>query len=459
MKKSVLAMGVGLLALTGCGASESTTADSLEIFGWEMTADDSEKEMFTETLTEKLGFDVSATVPTDDYEKQLAAALSSGENYDLIYLQQEKYYDLVEQGALLDLSPYIEASETLSDPSIVDPEMYYESIEQDGEVYALPTKYEGGLVATVRKDWLDEFGMDVPDTIEDWEAYFKKCKDEKGAYGVTLRGIDYIQPWMSGFGLQEGLVETGENEYTVPYASDKAAAAWDWWHEMYIDGYLEPNFETNGSSDFRDQFMASQTGSTGYWWHWIGSYDEKVADDSSNPANGTFDTVAAPAAIGPDGEQILSIGDLSLVAIPANSDSPELAIKLMEWLYSDDGSFMGIFGYEGYDYELDADGNPVLTETGESHNLNHGASTPVNGNYEIPDGFENEFSADKEAARAMVDEQGVPVIKNAEWTDINEVIAKYATQAIKGSLTGDEAVAKMQEEISAMSTDEVTYTF
>lgn len=459
MKKSILVMGIALLVLAGCGTSASDTADSLEIFGWEMTADDSEKQMFMDTVTEKLGYTITANVPTDDYEKQLAAALSSGENYDLIYLQQEKYYDLVNQGALLDLTPYIEESSILSDPNIVDPEVYYDSIRVDGKIYALPTKYEGGLVATVRQDWLDEFGMEVPDTITDWEQYFKMSKDEKEAYGVTLRGIDYIQPWMSGFGLQEGLVETAEGEYTVPYASDDAAAAWNWWNQMYLEGYLEPNFETNGSSDFRDQFMAGQTGSTGYWWHWVGSYDEKVSDDSSNSANGVFNTVAAPAAIGPNGEQILSIGDLSLVSIPANSDSPELAIKFMEWLYSGEGSFMGIFGYEGYDYDLDADGNPVLTETGESHNLNHGASTPVNGTYERPEGFDNEHTADKEAARTLVDEQGVAVIKDENWATINEIVAKYASQAIKGTITGEEAVEKMQEEISALSTDEVTYKF
>lgn len=457
MKKLLITLGVFVAALSGCSSTtESPTADSLEIFGWEMGGEEDEKAMFPELVSDALGVDVTTNVPTDDYEKQLSAALASGEIYDLIYIQQENYYDLVEQGALMDLTDYISQSETLSNPDILDPEMYLDPITIDGGVYALPTKYEGGLVATIRQDWLDEFGMEIPQTLEDWEAYWEKCVAEKDAYGITLRGIDYIQPWMSGFGLQEGLVEVEDGVYTVPYASDEAAAAWEWWSDMYMKGYLEPNFETNGSSDFRDQFMAGKTGSVGYWWHWIGQFDDKVQVDTGDMV---FDTVAAPAVAGPDGSQKLSIGDLSLMAIPANADSPELAIKFFEWLYSDEGSVAGVFGYEGHDYTLDENGDIVLTEVGEEHNYNHSAADPVNGTWEMPEGFDGPNDADEDIARQYVDETGVTVIKNADWTDINEIVAKYAAQIIKGNISGEEGTKSMQEEIEALSSDEVTYKF
>ncbi|WOO88162.1 extracellular solute-binding protein [Mollicutes bacterium LVI A0039] len=458
MKKLLISLVVFMAMLSGCSGSTSPTADSLEIFGWEIGGEEDEQAMFPQMLSEQLGVDVTTNVPKDDYVKQLAAALASGEIYDLIYIQQENYYDLVNQGALMDLTDLIASSDVLSNPDILDPEVYLDPIEIDGGVYALPTKYEGGLVAAVRNDWLKEFNMEAPTTLEEWEAYFAKCKSEKDAFGVTLRGIDYIQPWMSAFNITEGLVEVEDGVYTVPYASDDAAAAWEWWNKMYMAGYLEPNFETNGSSDFRDQFMSGKTGSVGYWWHWIGQFDDKVQDDSSNTQD-TFDTIAAPAALAPDGSRTLSIGDLSLMAIPANADSPELAIKFFEWLYSDEGSMATVFGYEGHDYNITADGSIELTAVGEEHNLNHGAANPVNETWEMPEGFESPNEADELVARQYVDETGVPVIKNADYGKINEIVAKYASQIIKGKISGEEGTKAMQEEIAALSNDDVTYKF
>lgn len=39
----------------------------------------------------------------------------------------------------------------------------------------------------VRKDWLDELGLDVPETIDDWEIMLKAFRDKKGA-SVGLAG-------------------------------------------------------------------------------------------------------------------------------------------------------------------------------------------------------------------------------------------------------------------------------
>src|SRR5699024_3076170 len=55
----------------------------------------------------------------------------------------------------------------------------------DGNIYSLPTIYDPDFDSLmmqhklwVRKDWLDKFGMDVPETIDEFEAYLEAVKSQ-----------------------------------------------------------------------------------------------------------------------------------------------------------------------------------------------------------------------------------------------------------------------------------------
>ena len=45
-----------------------------------------------------------------------------------------------------------------------------------------------------------------------------------------------------------------------------------------------------------------------------------------------------------------------------NCENPELVIQMIDWLYTEDGSRLASYGIEGEAYELDSDGNIVLTD-------------------------------------------------------------------------------------------------
>src|SRR5699024_5285251 len=54
----------------------------------------------------------------------------------------------------------------------------------DGNIYSLPTIYDPDFDALnmqtkmwVRQDWLDQFGMDPPSTLEEFEAYLVEVKN------------------------------------------------------------------------------------------------------------------------------------------------------------------------------------------------------------------------------------------------------------------------------------------
>lgn len=453
------------LLLTSCGGSSTkeTTADggtetgqgtetsqgdvTLRFFGWQPFSNDQPEEAAAAAtlIKAELGYDTYFNFPEDDYEKQLASTLSSGEKYDSIYFQQGLYQSFVDQQVLTDLTPYIEASPILSDKSIL-PDDYLDALRQpNGEIYALPTKWEGGLVPQVRKDWLTEWGMEVPETFEDWEAYWAKCKDEKGALGISTRNLYDIQPWASGFGLTKGITRNDDETLYVSYASEEAIPMWDWFHQLYLNGTLDPNFETNSSSDFRNAYMAGSAGSVSYWQHWVGTFENKIKADASTTQT-TFDTVATPPIL-KDGEGSLVFGELSLIAIPTNAEHPEELIKFMEFWYSDKGSILGTLGYEGIDYEM-VDGQPVMTELGIEHGFNHMGSEPVNTNFVYPESVGGDpRDADELQAVEYVDKYAKSAYYPGNNKAVMDIIDKYGAMAIKGSITPEEAVQNMQKEI------------
>ncbi len=441
---------------TDAGTPAASESTSLRVFGWQPYGNDDTEENKMEAeaalkwIKDNVGLDAYFNYPQDDYNKQLASTLASGEKYDFIYFQQGQYQNFVEQGALTDLTPYIEASPILSDKTIL-PQSYLDALKQDdGKIYALPNKFDGGLVPTIRKDWLAEFGMEVPTTLEQWEAYFAAAKEQKGALGISTRVLYDIQPWASAFGLTNGVAKNADGTLTVPYANSQAVDMWKWFNDMYTKGYFDPNFETNSSGDFRNAFMAGQVASVSYWQHWVGTFDSKVAHDDTNPQKDTFDTVAAPPVM-KDGKGALTYGELSLLAIPANAENPQNAIKFIEAFYQEPGNILGTIGYEGIDYTLNDKGEMILTDVGIEHALNHSGAEPVNTNWVYPESVGGDpRDADELEALGYVMDYGFSAYYPSNNSEIMDIVAKYGSMAIKGSIPAEEAVASMQADITAL---------
>lgn len=70
-------------------------------------------------------------------DTQITAALSSPKPPDVIYMSDNIHLTYAEQGALLDLTPYVNAPEFAEDRKAV-PEKFWEQLTFDGKIYGLP---------------------------------------------------------------------------------------------------------------------------------------------------------------------------------------------------------------------------------------------------------------------------------------------------------------------------------
>ncbi|MEI4768451.1 extracellular solute-binding protein [Psychrobacillus sp. FJAT-51614] len=131
-------------------------------------------------------------IPQGDYIEKSSAIVASGSMPDLVGFPgtDTRFYQWAEEGAFLPLDDYLKHYETLGNI----PDYIYNSFKVDGKIYGIP-RYSQPYPVTpvIRKDWLDNLGLEVPTNYEELEkvaiAFTKDDPDGNGkadTYGVAI---------------------------------------------------------------------------------------------------------------------------------------------------------------------------------------------------------------------------------------------------------------------------------
>ena len=134
----------------------------------------------------------------------------------------------------------------------------------------------------IRKDWLDELGMDIPKTLEDWEKMLIRFRDEKGATApLTLQKnqksmLFALMSTTSYFYNDGGTIKYGplEEEY---YEALKTLNRW------FKEGLLDKNYTMVDSSIQDSNILNGKSGATfgsggsglGKWMQTMNGKDSK----------------------------------------------------------------------------------------------------------------------------------------------------------------------------------------
>jgi len=239
----------------------------------------------------------------------------------------------------------------------------------EGSLYVFPaysgSKYHisGGLM--LRKDWLDDLGLSVPETVEEWTNVLTKFKEEKGspapftADAGTILNVEGVfnDPFKIGkdFYLDNGKVKYGPME---PRYKEFLQLMHDW----YENGLLDPDFAANDSKAIDSRIIEGQSGALfTYIGGGMGKYLNAMKDDPK------FDMVAAQYPVMNKGDKPQFVlrpweyrGDGS-VAITTANKYPERSAELIDYLYSEEGALLKNFGIEGLSYNME-NGYPKYTD-------------------------------------------------------------------------------------------------
>jgi ABC-type glycerol-3-phosphate transport system substrate-binding protein len=95
-------------------------------------------------------------------------------------------------------------------------------------------------------DWLDELGLDVPVSLEDYRSVLASFKEGKpGAVPLVLSSLAHMNVIAGAFGIPmctspDFMVVDGKVEY--PFVTDRAKGFIDYMHGLYADGLVDPEF-------------------------------------------------------------------------------------------------------------------------------------------------------------------------------------------------------------------------
>ncbi|MEQ6376103.1 extracellular solute-binding protein [Bacillaceae bacterium S4-13-56] len=410
--------------------------------------DADEQKLFVEVLEEKLGMDIEMEKPPSEYNQKLMTSISSGEKYDLVYLTKDLMDVLVDQGALTKLNDHIKSSDILSNNEVIPTSEWDQITYDDGSIYGVFNKSEGGTMPIVRQDWMEKLNLEQPTTLDEFYQVMKAFKEQDpdgngkdDTYGLSTAGLYDIQGFMSAQGVKYKYVIDENGNRTIPYATEAAIPMYEWFNKLYEEGILDPNFATNDTGKMREMFLTDRVGMVTYWDAWVGLFNNIRLEEDPNTE---FEAKGIAGAEGPNG-QMLRRGDPSMWAIPVNAENPEAALKFLEFWNSEEGNVLSTLGIEGHDYTVD-NGNYQLTEIGQEHGMDHGVIIPYNTNFENPIGL---LPGVKEAREVIMTHNASLELSTADWPDAEKIVTNYVFKAIMGDISANDAVSKMNDELKA----------
>ncbi len=310
--------------------------------------------------------------------EQFNLMLASEKLPDLIEYNWVNWYSggpqkAIDDGIIIPLNDYIDKYAPNFKKAVTDrselSDIYRKGAKTDnGEYFAFPN-FNTGNVRTfggplIRKDWLDELGLHVPETIDDWtnvltvfkekknidtpytatEDYFNSINSFNGAYGVGHR------LYLDGDTVKYGPLEDGYKEYIKQM------------HDWYEKGLIDPYYAIN-TKDVVDTKMLNDTaGATNNnIGNGLGIYLKHM--EKKNP---DYNLVCAPYPVLNKGDrndfyQFETDVYNSYLAISTSCENPEEAVKWIDYWYSDEGYMLMNFGVEGKTYNM-IDGKPVYTD-------------------------------------------------------------------------------------------------
>lgn len=242
----------------------------------------------------------------------------------------------------------------------------------DGHIYALPRFGQERLRTAwlIRKDWLDDLGLEVPTTTDEWIEVLKAFKEnDPGNAG------DRLVPMMnrSGssvfllysaptFGLHpENYTKMGDS-YVLNATTDEYKNMVEFYRTLYAEGLFDKEFVTTSSKQWEEAISA---GYVGAFVDFASRSDTFTSVLKQQDPDAEF-VVAAPP-VGPTGAQgVPSYSDIlttTSVAISKDCENVEAALAWLDYLYSEDGAWLTSVGIEGLTYTgVDENGAPIWTD-------------------------------------------------------------------------------------------------
>lgn len=338
---------------------------------------------------EELGIkinDVWETADNEAYHTQIRLSLTSNEQLPDAFIIQDEILidDLIQSGQVMDIQ---EAFDQYASDRIKD--LYEENsvalnqVMDDGRLMGLPIFTDGdgtSPVLWIRQDWLDNLGLDAPETLDDFEAvmdaFTNDDPDGNGkddTIGFSFSAREGFNNWMSDVGFifgaftgkfLPGNYQVDDTDGRLKYGSvqpgikDALEKLNDWYEKGYLDqelAVLDPSKATEAFIQGRSGMIAGPS--------WMGSWP--LGEIESLDPDAELRAYELP--VGPDGKSARFMNSLNEGKVMLFSNEFEhmdaffyYLDKIYDYTFGTGDFEYGFF--EGYDYAI-VDDEPIYDST------------------------------------------------------------------------------------------------
>lgn len=314
-------------------------------------------------------------IPRAEESTKLTSWLASGDAPDvLIVYDASVFYRYAAQGGLRPLDDLLdEYGQNIKVNNAV-------ALEQagvlDGVRYGIPAirTAKGGANMSIRKDWLDALGMEVPTTIEELTEVLRAFRDQDPGgigkenvipwglpslaggqasffYGpMTAFGVNSDGPGPNGIYMPSGNIVNGE--FVSGFSTEEGKNYFRWMNQMYQEGILPKEFATDlNSQNFNQEFANGH----------IGFFDANNPAQNQNinvrktAPDATYVTV--PPLERPDGSRMIGqnaqFGMFIFIPKTTPDDEAAAVIKFLNWMATEEGVRTVNWGIEGEHYVME----------------------------------------------------------------------------------------------------------
>jgi putative aldouronate transport system substrate-binding protein len=352
-------------------------------------------------------------VPDGDYDTKMELILASGDLPDVMFVRKVNsptIQSAIANGAFWDMTGFIGDFSNYPNLKANSSPLAYNHLTQNGKIVGIPRNrptVDQGIM--IRTDWLDDLGMDIPQTMDEYGDYLVSAAKEDPDGNGANDTIGYVHPGGTGiptniaaaFGALEPQYDS-EGGLIHTNLSPGYTKTVEWMQDVYSRGGLAQEFATLKTTQAQELLESGKAASyqRNIWRAWSFEQNIKKVNPDAELQN------IAPT--GPDGHAAIrnspGIFGALFISKKVEEDKVKAILDFFEATNTPEFFDFIFYGIEGVHHNV-VDGNKVMTEQG---NVEVGTSAQQ----PIPLYFNNWWKAyDKAAPKAYND---------AVWEQVND---------------------------------------
>lgn len=224
-----------------------------------------------------------------------------------------------------------------------------------------------GYGLTVRDDWCEELGIELPETPDEFYDMLVAFRDQKGVKSPLSISSGHLTDLLdrgiitSPFGLVTRDIYVDNSQVEIGFVKKEYKDVLAYLNKLYSEGLLDANFSTLDSATVTSNILSGESGvASGALNGGLGSWLQTNKDVENYSLAGMHNLVANRGDRALYGHYNTDVVGGTAI-ITSTSKNKELAAKFLNYGYTEAGHMLYNFGIEGESYNM-VDNYPAYSD-------------------------------------------------------------------------------------------------